>query len=336
MNESPIQNTTSTLEWSVIDVSYSPPSIVVMCNHVRYVVHVPDAAFAALPALRALFNISPDILEQFEEDARARSDFYSWALEPLLPILRKDDEGIPRSYGRSITLGDVLYSPIVEYSLCVESGKMVVHPKEQGPETHFMFGASLTTALCNAWPRYLPLNIRLDARDDTLSSVPHHVLLPDGTRAFFQLLRRGDDTLLHNTLLAHHRIRAAAPLCVQVPRLLGLVHDARAVLGMLFADVGYGAVSLTRAVGAGAPARVRRRWSAQMMRTVHGLHQNRLVWGDARPGNVVIDEGQNAWLAGLGGVSSPTWVPPEQAGTMDGDLVALKRIVDFTEGGFAI
>jgi tRNA A-37 threonylcarbamoyl transferase component Bud32 len=41
------------------------------------------------------------------------------------------------------------------------------------------------------------------------------------------------------------------------------------------------------------------KWPAQIEYTLLELHNNGLVWGDARPGNVIIDSDDNAWLIDL-------------------------------------
>ncbi|OAA55135.1 Protein kinase-like domain protein [Cordyceps fumosorosea ARSEF 2679] len=321
-------------KWSVIDFSYSLrhsyAKFVVMCNHVRYVVHASDLALASAPDLRDKFLFFLDVAEHDTLNGYTIDHFYTWALAPLLPILRAAHQDAPPG-SQAATLRDVLHAPITEYALEAEFGRLLLRPAaEENLDAYLMFGARLPAELCGPWPAYLPSHLRLDPRDDR-AAVPRRVFLPSGAPAFF---------LLADALRAHARMRASALVpSVRVARLIGLVRDEDAtVSGMLLTYVEGATGSLARAAEAGpgpgaAPERLRRRWSEQVMRTVHSLHQSGLVWGDARPKNVVIDGENNAWLVGFGGGYAAGWVPKELAGTVDGDLAALKRIIDYTEEG---
>ncbi|KAL4904459.1 hypothetical protein BDW74DRAFT_154898 [Aspergillus multicolor] len=81
----------------------------------------------------------------------------------------------------------------------------------------------------------------------------------------------------------------------------------------------------------------RRRWYAQISDAVHALHRRGLIWGDAKPDNVVIDEKGDAVLLDFEGGWTRDWIDDELEGTKEGDLQALKRIRTFLklddEGG---
>ncbi|KAM3511228.1 hypothetical protein MY11210_005097 [Beauveria gryllotalpidicola] len=339
MTETPGEIIFSPPRWSVIGFTFSKPHLsakfVVMSNQLRYVVHATDAALEKSPELRERFRFFLDVAENTELDGHTVDDFYEWALEPLIPLLCEDARLTPEPRRRAPNLHDFLYATVLEYTLGGKSDRLVLLPKEEHPETRFMFGAFLPES-CNAWPCYLPFDIGLE-RGTGESSVPRKVMLPDGTPAFFKLMRRGDEAILKRELASYDRLRASQlPSSVRVARLLGLVcnsNNLRSVFGLLLTYIDFRTTSLTSAVESGAQGRFRRRWSEQVMRIVHNLHQNGLVWGGASPNNVIIDANHNAWLVGLGGGHWGGWVPQELVGTIDGDLVALKKIVDYTEGG---
>ncbi|KAM3549788.1 hypothetical protein MY1884_008569 [Beauveria asiatica] len=328
--------------WSVIGFTFSKPHLsaefVVMSNRLRYVIHATDDSLTKYQELRERFRFFLDVAENIEVDGHTVDDFYEWALEPLIPLLCQDARLPLEPTRRAPNLHDFLYAPVLEYTLGGESGELVLVPKMESSETRFMFGAFLPES-CNAWPCYLPFDIRLE-RGTGESAVPRKVILPDGTPAFFKLMRRGDETILERELASHDRLRASQlPSSVRVARLVGLVcngNNLRCVFGLLLTYIDFQTTSLTRAVESGAQERFRRRWTEQVMRIVHSLHQSRLVWDGASPNNVIIDANNNAWLVGLGGGVSGDWVPQDLVGTIDGDLVALKKIVDFTEGGLSI
>lgn len=73
---------------------------------------------------------------------------------------------------------------------------------------------------------------------------------------------------------------------------------------------------------------LRKRWHTQIKEPLGYLHQCGLVWGDAKPGNILIDETGNAWIVDFGGGYTNGWVDKEKAGTVEGDLQALGKIMD--------
>lgn len=75
----------------------------------------------------------------------------------------------------------------------------------------------------------------------------------------------------------------------------------------------------------------KRKWMAQIENTVAELHKKNIIWGDAKPGNIIIDTDDNAWLIDFGGGFTEPWVGLEQYETREGDLQALKRIRDILQ-----
>src|SRR5688500_7253848 len=64
----------------------------------------------------------------------------------------------------------------------------------------------------------------------------------------------------------------------------------------------------------------KRKWATQIEYTMLELHKIGVVWGDVKPGNVVIDIDDNAWLVDFGGGFTQPWMDPELAGTREGDI----------------
>ena len=67
-------------------------------------------------------------------------------------------------------------------------------------------------------------------------------------------------------------------------------------------------------------------WKEQITEMVHALHWHGLVWGDAKPDNVVIDKTMVAWVADFGGGYSPDFVDRDKMETVEGDLQGLLRM----------
>jgi len=74
------------------------------------------------------------------------------------------------------------------------------------------------------------------------------------------------------------------------------------------------------------PSALKEKWVAQIEHTVAELHKNDIIWGDAKPENVLIDEDDNAWVIDFGGGFTSPWVEYENRQSREGDLLALARI----------
>jgi serine/threonine protein kinase len=73
----------------------------------------------------------------------------------------------------------------------------------------------------------------------------------------------------------------------------------------------------------------RLRWSMQIQNCVKCLHEAGVVWGDAKPENVLVDMKGDAWLIDFGGSYTPGWVDEDKQETVEGDLQGVQRIVDW-------
>jgi Ser/Thr protein kinase RdoA (MazF antagonist) len=67
----------------------------------------------------------------------------------------------------------------------------------------------------------------------------------------------------------------------------------------------------------------------QLRHLINQLHAASIVWGDAKPDNVLINKNADAWVIDFGGGYTEGWVPTELTGTVEGDLHALEKIVEF-------
>lgn len=125
---------------------------------------------------------------------------------------------------------------------------------------------------------------------------------------------------------------------LRVPRLRGLVQtpDGR-VIGFLeeyIPSLDNSEFSSLRDIReASSIAHVRRqKWASQVQETVHLLHQIGVTWGDGKAANVLVNsDTDDAWIIDFGGGWTDGWVEPELSGTMEGDKLAVKKILEFLE-----
>ena len=71
------------------------------------------------------------------------------------------------------------------------------------------------------------------------------------------------------------------------------------------------------------------RWTEQIRGAITYLHNENLVWGDAKPGNVLIREDDNVVLIDFGGGHTKDWVDHKNYETVRGDWQGYERTVDF-------
>ncbi|GLB03916.1 hypothetical protein AtubIFM57258_009631 [Aspergillus tubingensis] len=74
---------------------------------------------------------------------------------------------------------------------------------------------------------------------------------------------------------------------------------------------------------------VRMRWVSQIQHMIEKLHTAGIVWGDAKPDNILVGADDNLWIIDFGGGYTHGWVDEHKEGTMEGDSQALFRIVEF-------
>jgi serine/threonine protein kinase len=71
------------------------------------------------------------------------------------------------------------------------------------------------------------------------------------------------------------------------------------------------------------------KWERQIREAIEYLHSKDLVWGDAKPANILIGENDRAVLIDFGGGTTKGWVDHENSNTSLGDLQGLQRIISF-------
>lgn len=72
----------------------------------------------------------------------------------------------------------------------------------------------------------------------------------------------------------------------------------------------------------------REKWLSQIQYIVHKLHDLDIVWGDAKTANILLDRNDDLWVIDFGGGATPGWIDKKLINTKEGDLQALKRILE--------
>ncbi|RAL11203.1 uncharacterized protein BO97DRAFT_347904 [Aspergillus homomorphus CBS 101889] len=77
------------------------------------------------------------------------------------------------------------------------------------------------------------------------------------------------------------------------------------------------------------PLSTRMKWANQVQEMITVLHAAGIVWGDAKPDNILVDADENLWIIDFGGGYTHGWVEKENEESVEGDMQALSRIADF-------
>ncbi|KAJ4418793.1 hypothetical protein N0V82_005358 [Gnomoniopsis sp. IMI 355080] len=130
---------------------------------------------------------------------------------------------------------------------------------------------------------------------------------------------------------------ASHTAALRVPALKGYVEhpDTGVILGLLrdWVPSHHSLRDLEDAESCGLDARrdLREKWAGQIQATVRTLHSVDVVWGDAKPSNVVIDLNNDAWLIDFGGGWTDGWVDENLQETMEGDEQGVARLLEFLD-----
>ncbi|KAI0423709.1 hypothetical protein F5Y09DRAFT_194149 [Xylaria sp. FL1042] len=160
-------------------------------------------------------------------------------------------------------------------------------------------------------------------------------VLVDGKKMFCKVWTSGfPNEEMENEIFSLYDIREASlpsHTTLRVPSLLGYVKhpEAGCVIGFLREWIP--GVSLREIDISTTAKNKRQKWAAQISDTVHQLHDIKVIWCDGKPHNIIIDEQDDAWLIDFGGGRTEGWVPKELADTVEGDLHALEKIIEFLQ-----
>ncbi|KAL6694455.1 hypothetical protein J3F84DRAFT_400224 [Trichoderma pleuroticola] len=331
--------------WSVLEFTFSDRStdseFVFTCRQHRFIVHLAAENLAASPQLREKYLFLLDVAEHFELDGYTVDDLYDWVAEPMLPIFRQLS---PRNHIGS-TLDEFLFPETQVYEVLADGDKMVAI-RQQEADIPKVFGVSFPEHTeFTPWPVFAPSEIRTS--NEQIGAGPSHaprkVFLNDGTAAYLKLIPPGDDSILLHEIETYRQIHAAhLDKALRISRLIGLVGSRETqevalygqdvtvtIYGLLLTYIDCGHKSLHCAVKPETPEHLRTQWTTQVGHALAQLHAAGLVWGDAKPDNVLVDRHGDAWIIDFGGGYTEGWVERGVAGTREGDVQALGRITEF-------
>ncbi|KAK3937804.1 hypothetical protein QBC46DRAFT_391804 [Diplogelasinospora grovesii] len=185
-------------------------------------------------------------------------------------------------------------------------------------------------------PRYSTKDIKLIERLDGFGIVARVVV--DGQERCVKVLDRDTRRAVQREFDCLKKI-AASPYAatMRTPKLLGIVvvpDDGRAI-GIVEEYISHPEVYEMSNLGRiGKVTKVdkkrRAKWASQIQETVARLHEIGVVWGDAKPSNVLIESGtDDVRVIDFGGGFTTPWVNDKLAETVQGDDEAVRKIAKY-------
>lgn len=309
------------------------------------------------------FRNSPDALNQYlkyiasilpdndgEFDGITDTEAFEWLANIFEPIFSQLAPDFPPSFDPGKISGGMSKPLLSEYlfpetfgcRLDAQDDKFIpVHVDNEGSlakPRSFLDGDLLDEL--ETWTPFLEpseLEVVFQRPEQALYKMPELVLANldktgHKTLCFFKYFGLASENPMTHELAVHQKVHdAKLGPDVRVSRLQGIVHlqDEDATLGLLLSFVDHeDGMTLQSALCNDPPRHLRERWAKQVSHTVEELHKAGAVWGDAKADNVLIDKNCDVWVIDFEGGYTEGWVDKDKAGTKEGDLQGLGKILD--------
>jgi hypothetical protein len=318
--------------------------LTVRSNGKVFYIHISPSNFRNSAATTAQYLVYLEVLRSGEEEINGvlDTDMYEWAIQPFEPLMVElappTTPAVISGKKKVTTLHDYLFPEWFVFRLEAIDDKLVpqrVYTKTSG---HIGPGVwldeesrkHLATWTSSFEPSQLETSFKRP--EDALLKAPEKVLVHgDKTAYFFKAFNPGAIKQAKVELETYKRIATAKiKFDVNICHLHGVVQDKRGLLiGMLLTYINHQHRTLQIAVQPDTSPLLRQRWVSQVKEAVTELHRVGIIWGDAKPENILVDMQDNAWIADFGGGYTEGWVKRESAGTKEGDLQGLAKILSF-------
>ncbi|KAG8627637.1 hypothetical protein KVT40_005120 [Elsinoe batatas] len=311
-----------------------------------------DSGYGSSPPAEASTENSQNsvtLAEDDREDNDAVRALQNWCLEPFGAIFAK--EAPISEEKRAKTVHDWFHGPVSYYILtCDTNGTLT--PSRESPTKPL---ESRITDLIPTLhlPKYItthsiPListsSLSILETCDTPS--PRHPSLVKNTSTstthFLKLVDPSQPGPVKRELkILLDMASRALDSKIRVPLVQGLVIDSPSplpsgsvsspdkkcnILGFLLTPIP-SATPLTKYLDSDTAESHREKWAKEVERTISVLHDNAIVWGDAKADNFMVDEGNRLWIIDFGGSYTEGWVDEDLKETEQGDMQGVEKVV---------
>jgi hypothetical protein len=285
---------------------------------------------------------SPQLMHQYlnylktaeiETDGSVIEELFDWILRECSSELNRLAPPPDSFKADTASLKDYVHAKTFYVTVHSSQDNYFTLQKEDAPvgsRSGSKLGARVPEQVCSTWPIFKTSDIMIcaDSWEQAVSQVPREVTTGGSDRLFFKPYRFCDSKLARRELTSYEKIRSAELNGLRISRLEGLVQDQQGILfGLLLSYID--GEPLGHLFMPSIAKTCRQQWVRQITSTLHSLHEAGIVWGDAKPDNILIDTSSNAWIIDFGGGNTEGWVDLEVAGTKEGDEQGLSRIVNF-------
>ncbi|KAI7468286.1 hypothetical protein KC357_g6789 [Hortaea werneckii] len=174
----------------------------------------------------------------------------------------------------------------------------------------------------------------LKVLDGSNSPSPYHpakVQTPEGQTYFLKLVDRDQPQPVKREIHLLDEIeKRGLHETMKCPKLEGLVTMSGGhskVMAFLQTHIP-DPTPLTTKLDADVPQGLRDRWAAESESVKEMLHENGIVWGDAKADNFMVDANNDLWIIDFGGSYTEGWVDPELKDTAEGDDQGVEKIAN--------
>lgn len=284
--------------------------------------------------LRLLERLEPDYLPELDEDFDDPLEkLADWVLRSFMPIFQQIP---PLNTHQAYTLHDCLFPEVFHYSLVTDEDDLVpVFLDNIGRER--LMGALLPQSEqvdYSAIPVYHPdeIKVPISIESGALPAVPRKVYINGQQLAFLKSVGAGDVNSTCRELKAYAKMQSISlSEAINTCSLLGIVQipSSGRIVGLLLSYIACDNRTLLCMGNDPQYVSLRRKWLDQITRSIEGLHTCGVVWGDAKPDNILIYLQHDAYLIDFGGGYTRGWVDAELANTAEGDLQGLQKISEY-------
>lgn len=263
---------------------------------------------------------------------------FDWTVGPFLPVFRSI---APQpTFTSSMTLQHFLASESFECELLAIDDRLLAGAVDFiGSEEYLADTGGFQDEFASPWttifPSFHPSQVEIigSGKQCIFDEEPRLVLV-NNRECFFKSFDVVGEPLGRKEVQKHEQIaQANFGVDVQTSRLFGIVQDEQDRPRGLLLEYIEEHMTLADAVGPETPQSSRDRWTKQIQHSLAALHGAGIVWGDAKADNIIIDIHSNAWIIDFGGGHTEGWTNRDNAGTVEGDIQALTKILQFISTG---
>lgn len=270
-----------------------------------------------------------------DQAGRAKTDLQNWILSTLDEVTKRLAPQEERSQRQ--TIYDWYYGKTNFFELRPDQGRLVPHQLEESAELRKQMVALVPRM---PLPKYM-LNMHVERVKpgdievisemyDPKPAHPGEVKIGEQTQFFKPVDPSQPQTTKREIKILKDIADAGLHDEISVPKLLGFValpESDTEIMGILLTNIP-NAQPLTKLLDSDMAEEKRLRWADDSKSIVQCLHKHKIIWGDAKADNFMVDEDDKLWIIDFGGSYTEGWVDPELSETKSGDQMGLEKIVD--------